>query len=211
MTQNKKRVQAAPIDTFATAFIKLMKCTREEMDIKMITKNQQAFVLYKERGYQIATREALSDEIEDQLTHNDAAQHINIYIWIQVTKYTVSISRFLPTLVRKLKNEEQAQLLYLALGINSFSKDKYECFWITLANIDNEGTLLGNAIVSAREIYDGDDLLNNMTETMIENGLDEYNMIVGGIFESVYLKQKNGAGNTFYIYSAERTFNDGTN
>lgn len=150
----------------------------------MINNDQEALAIYKKEEYIITTKDAIQHTIDHQLNDIDAALHINIHTWIRATKNTILIERFLPTLVDKL-NADEADILHLALIINSYTIDKYETFWKALVKIDKRGELLGKAIVSAREVYSGFGLLDDLTELTIMNGINDLNMLQDGIFETI--------------------------
>ena len=200
MTKKQKSSPSVPVDPFAAAFCKLLKVNRGEIEIQLDEKGHQALVLFNGEHYKVATWDALQDEMEQQITDIDAAQHINLNVWIDVTKNTVTIGRFLPALLNKIRSVEEANLVNIALSLNSYSEDQYATFWKVLASIDKEGTVFGNAILSAREVYDGDGLLEDLTETMIMFGKDTYVLLQDGIFETVY-HISGGTGYTFYIFS----------
>ena len=201
MTQNNKMANTATINTFAEAFIKLMKCTRNEIKAETLIKGEEALIHYNNQTFKVSSREALSSHINFQLSDEEAARTFDVSIWIEATKNTATIGRFLSKVALRLETAGQARLLNLALSINSFSEDQYETFWYTLANIDDTGDLISNAMISAREVYNGDGLLEDLTDLMILDGKNQYNMIPDGIFETVCLSYENGDGFTFFIYS----------
>jgi hypothetical protein len=206
--QKNQNPQIIPMAAFTQAALQHFKCKPEDIEIRMIGDNKEAIVLYQEQAYKISTRETLREDVEDMLTHTDHAQSVNLSLWIKATVNTVEIGRVLPKLVRKLEDVQQARILRLALTINSYSEDKYETFWRTLERLDHTGMSLSNAIVSAREVYDGIGLLDDMVGLMIINGINEYNTIQGGIFETVFLDDNVQGYPEFYIYSTEHPFTD---
>jgi|GEM_PF-2110367 len=197
-----------PLSVFADAAVTFFKCKPEDIGIEMMTENHEALVQFKNASYKISTREKLRDDIEDMLTHADRAQSINLSIWIQVTRNTMTIGRFLPNVVRNLEDIQQARILRLALVLNAHSEDQYETFWRTLNSIDRTGVMLANAIVSAREAYPGDGLLEDITDMMILNGITVYNVFEGGIFQELYADDDQNTHPEFYIYSVEGTVNE---
>jgi len=202
MTKKQKSVLGVPVGAFEAAFCKLLKVSPTEIEIQMDDNGQTALVLFQDERYKVATWEAFRDEIQLQLTDRIATQSINLKIWTDVTSNTVTINRFLPVLLNKIGSAEEANILNIALSLNSFSKDQYDTFWKVLANIDKDGNVFSNAVISVREVYNGDGLLDDLTETMIMNGKDAYAPFKDGIFETVYL-QLNKADFTFYIYSSD--------
>jgi len=202
MTKKQKSVLDVPIGAFEAAFCKLLKVSPTEIEIVPDKKGQQALVEFKGLRYKVSTKEAFRDEIQLQLTEHIAAQSINLKIWIEVTRNTISINRVLPAVLNKIGSVEEANLLNLALSLNSYSLDQYATFWKVLANIDKDGTVFAYAILSAREVYDGEGLLEDLTEAMIMNGKDAYAPFKDGVFETVYL-ELNKADFIFYIYSSD--------
>ena len=193
---------------FAEAAAKLFKCKTEDIDIRMITENKEAFMIYQEQGYKISTRESFCDDLEFQLTDKDAAQTLHLGCWIQATKHSVSMNRILGNLIRTLKDTDQAKILLLAVGLGSYAEDMEVAFWEVLARIDKDRELLANAIICTASVYDGAGLIEDLLDLQIINGKAVYNIFVDGIFETVYLEEDQGDYPAFYIYSADYEFSD---
>lgn len=206
--ETNNTTQTIPMSIFVQAACKLFKCKPDAIDIRMIEENQLANVQYKGDLYYVSTFEGLRENVDEMLHDPGYALHIDLSIWITATENTVELGRFLPNLIDKLESVDQAQILQLALTFNSFSTEKDATFWNILAKLDKEGTLLGNAIISTAEIYNGEGLIDDITELMIMEGDRVYNMIEGGIFEQVSLSGKYAGYPGFYIYSVEGSFYD---
>jgi hypothetical protein len=201
MNTNNK-TQTIPISVFLEAAVKLFKCKNEDIEIRMIEENLEAYVIYKDYPYKISTWEMLRTDVADMLTDPELAQHINLDIWLKATKYSIELSRFLPALVSKIENTEQIHFLQLALSISALMGDRYCSFWKTLADIDRYRDLFGAAIVTVFEYYNVETLTDDITELMILNGIRMYNRIKEGIFETVDLDDRREYP-AFYVYSLE--------
>lgn len=197
-----------PMSIFAQAACQFFKCKPDAIAIRMIVEDQLAIVLHKEKVYHVTTRDGLHENVWEMLHDPGYALHIDLSIWMTAIKNTVEICRFLPNLINKIEDVEQAQILQLALSFNSFCAENDDIFWITLYNLDYKGTLLGNAMISTAEIYNGEGLIDDITELMIMDGHRVYNNLVGGIFEQVSLGSKYPGYPGFYIYSVDGFFND---
>jgi hypothetical protein len=184
-----------------------LKCKPEDIVIRMITPGIEAFAVCNGEPYRISTWDAIRADVADMLTHAGHAQSIDLNTWISATENTIDLSRCLPSLVNKIEGEGQIQLLHIVLSISSLAKDKYRAFWQTLATIDTCGYLLGPAIVSVTEQYNGDTLIDDITQRMITDGKRLLNLIQGGIFETVYLDDRPGYP-AFYIYTADYEFDE---
>lgn len=202
MNKQDNSIQTNSENVFAQVIMDHFKCKLEDIDFQIIETDQQAYMEYNGEGYKIRTWESLRQGIVDIITDPGEASCIDLSIWLTATRDTVSIERILPNLIRKIKGQEDAQLLHLALGISSFTHDPYQSFWTTLERIDKESLLMGNAIVSVCEACDGSAFIDDLTELMILDGGRVYNMVEGGIFETIYHEGKNGETRTFYLYSA---------
>jgi hypothetical protein len=172
----------------------------------MITDNKEAFVIYQDQGYKISTRNALQEYIEYQLTDSESALLINFECWIDATQYLVDIKKIMNNLIKKLENALQVNMLLMAVSLSSFAENNTETFWRAIRLIDLTGELLGKAIVSTAEEYDGEALIYELTELQILYGREVYNMHVNGIFETVYIGEDDDS--EFYLYSAEHYFTD---
>jgi len=200
-TNNKQ--QTIPMSVFAEAAIIHFNCQTDDIEIRMIDENKEAFVIYDGNGYKISTREILREDIEFQLTDKDAVHHIDFWCWIEVTRNTVKMNRILGPLVRTIRDVEQAKKLLIAVGLGSYTDDTEVAFWEILARIDKEGELLGNAIVTVAKVYDGTGLIDDLTDLQIMYGHRVYNIFESGVFETVYLGDDKNEYPEFYIYSAE--------
>jgi len=205
MKKIKKTPQTVPIDTFAEAFLKLMKCTREQIHIEMLVENHSAFVVYKEEPFKINTHEYLLESVKSMLTDIHEAQRINPSIWAEVSLGVLSNPLFYINLIDAIEDNDQAILLQLVISISSILKDNDDLFWLALERadkLDKNGTLYGSAIVAAASLYDIDSLADDLFEAQIVNGEVVYNHFEGGIFKEVNLPVNGNEDYTFYIYSA---------
>lgn len=205
-TNNKPH--AIPISVFTEAALTYFKCQPEDIEIRMIDENKEAFVIYNDNGYKISTREILREDVEFQLTDKDAAHHIDFWCWIEVTRNTVTMNRILGPLVKTIQDSEQAKKLLIAVGLGSYTDDTEVAFWEILARIDKEGDLLGNAMVITAQVYDGPGFIDDLTDLQIMYGHRVYNIFEDGIFETIYLEDDNDDYPEFYIYSAEHYFTE---
>jgi hypothetical protein len=199
----KDEPRTTPISVFTEAALKYFKCKPEDIEIRMITENKEAFLIYKGEGYKISTREMLREDIEFQLTNKEAALQIDLGCWIQATKNTVVINRILGILVRNIENTEQAKKLLIAVGLGAYTDDADIAFWEILSRIDHDGELLGNAMVIVVQVYSGAGLINDLTDLQILHGPRVYNRITGGIFETVYVEDNQRGAFELYLYSTE--------
>jgi len=203
---NKKR--PIPVSVFKEAAITYFKCQPEDIEIRMISDNKEAFVVHNDLEYKITTREALYEEVEIQLTDKRAALDIDFGCWIQATKNTVKMNRILGTLVRTIKDTEEAKKLLIAVGLGSYSDDTEVGFWEVLSRIDQGGELLGNAMVIVAQVYNGPGLIEDIAEIQIMHGQRVYNKFVDGVFEAIYVDDEQHGTFEFFIYSAEHYFNE---
>ena len=97
------------MSVFKEAAITYFKCQPEDIEIRMIDKNKEAFVIYNDNGYKISTREILREDIEFLLSDKNAVHHIDFWCWIEVTRNTVTMNRILGPLVRTIQDSEQAK------------------------------------------------------------------------------------------------------
>ena len=204
----KNKTRATAISIFKEAAITYFKCQPEDIEIRMITDNKEAFVVHNGLEYKITTRDALYEEVEIQLTDKRAALDIDFGCWVQATKNTVKMNRFLGTLVRTIKDTEEAKMLLLAVGLGSYSDDTEVAFWEVLRRIDKDGELLGNAMVIVAQVYNGPGLIEDIAEIQIMHGQRVYNKFVGGIFETIYVDDEKHGTFEFFIYSAEQFFTE---
>jgi hypothetical protein len=200
-TNNKTRI--TPINVFTEAALTYFRCNPDDIEIRMITENKEAFVIYNSQGYKISTHEMLRKDIEFQITDKETALQIDFGCWIQATKNTVVINRILGTIVRSIENTEEAKKLLIAAGLGAYTDDADIAFWEILSRIDHEGDLLGNAMVIVAQIYNGPDLINDLTELQIMHGQRVYNRVAGGIFETVYVEDNQRGIFQLYLYSTE--------
>ena|ERR1700743_2078222 len=194
-----------PMKIFKKAALTYFKCQPGEIEIRMITENKEAFVIYKGEGYKISTREMFREDIESKLKDKEAALDIDLRCWIQATKNTVKINRILAHLIPTLRNVEQAQRLLIAIVLASCTDDTDVAFWEILARIDRDGELLGNSMVIVAQICNGPGLINDLTELQVMHGNQVYNKFEGGIFETVRVDDQREQFE-FYLYSAEHHF-----
>jgi len=196
-TKNKPPI--IPINLFTEAALAYFKCHPKEVEISMISEKKEAFVIHNGEGYKISTRGVLREEIAIQLSDKQAALDINLNCWIQATKNTVKINRFLSSLIRTIEGTEQAEKLHIAVGLGSYTDDIEVAFWEILSRIDKDGDLLGTAMAIVAEVYNGPGLIDDLTEIQIIYGSQVYNKIVGGIFEAIYVDDDI----EFFIYSVD--------
>lgn len=196
------------MSAFTEAALTYFKCQPDDIEIRMITENKEAFVVHDGQGYKISTREVLREDIAFQLTDKNAAHHINFGCWVEATRNTVEMNKILGKLVRTIKNTEHAKMLLIAVGLGSYAENMEATFWEILSRIDKEGELLGNAIVITAQVYNGPRLLNDLEELQILNGKTVYNQVVDGIFETVYLGGVQNKYPEFYLYSADHYITD---
>jgi hypothetical protein len=205
-TNNQTRI--IPISIFKAAALTYFKCKPEDIEIRMITENKEAFAVHNGEGYKITTGEALREEVAIQLTDKQAALDIDFGCWIQATKNTVKINRILGTLIKAIEDTEQAQKLLIAVGLGNYTNDADIAFWEILSRIDKDGELLGNAMVVVAQLYGGSGLIDDLTELQIMHGNDIYNKLMGGILETVYIDNEQRGPFEFYLYSAEHYFTE---
>lgn len=146
MTNKKKTGQTVPIETFAEAFCKLLKCTPDEIEIEMIEVNQCACVTHRMTRYEVTTREYLLDDVIRMLTCPEAAQSMPVFIWLEAAMASLSRGQFYTNLVEALVEEKQFVVFHLALSISSFAPNKEEIFWHTLFDLDKESNVFGQAM-----------------------------------------------------------------
>jgi adenylate cyclase class IV len=72
MKKNNK-TKTIPMSVFKEAALSYFKCQAEDIQIRMIAENKEAFMVYNEQGYKISTREKLLEDVELQLSDKDAA------------------------------------------------------------------------------------------------------------------------------------------
>jgi hypothetical protein len=185
--KTNKKTQTIPMSVFKEAALTHFKCQPDDIEIRMITENKEAFIVHKSFGYKISTREILREDIEFQLTDKNAVHHINFSRWIEATKNTVKMNRILGPLVRTIQNIEQAKMLLIAVGLGSYTDGAEIAFWEILARIDKEGELLGKAMVITAQVYNGPGLISDLTELQIMHGSKVYNGAIDGIFETIYV------------------------
>lgn len=205
METNKKTITISE-SKFAEAALTHFNCKIEDIEIRMITANKEAFVIYQDCGYKISTRDALQEYTEFQLTNTQAALLIDFECWIEATQYLIDIKKIMNNLIQKLENAEEVNMLLTALSLSSYAEYDTEAFWRTLRLIDENGEVLGKAMVSAAEEYDGEALIDELTELQILYGKEVYNMHKNGIFETIYIGEDDNDDPEFYIYSAEHEF-----
>jgi hypothetical protein len=205
--KTNEKVRIIPISVFKKAAINHFKCKPEDIETRIITENKEAFVEYAGMGYKISTYEALREDIAIQLTDKHAVHDIDLGCWINSTKHTIRINRILGDLIRTVENTEQAKKLLIAVGLGAYTEDADVAFWEILARIDAGGDVLGNAIITAAQVYNGPGLIDDIVGIQIMHGLNVYNKIVGGVFETVYVDAQPGTFE-FYLYSAEYYFTD---
>jgi hypothetical protein len=203
-TDNKP--QSIPMSIFTEAALTHFKCRPGDIGVRMITENKEAFVVYKGEGYKISTREILRENIADQLTDKYAVHDIDFGCWIQAIKNTVIVKRMLGGLIRTVEDTEQAEKLLIAAALGAYTDNADVAFWEILARIDPAGDVLGNAIVSTAQVYNGPGLVDDITELHIMHGGQVYNRMVDGIFETVYVDDDQRGTFEFYIYSADYSF-----
>jgi len=201
MKTNDKQ-QLIPEAIFAEAFCTHFKCKPKDIEIRVIDDNKEAFVIYQDCGYKVSTEEVFRQDIEFAITDKSAANHIHFGCWIQTIKNTVEVKRVIGQLITSIDNIEQAQMILVAIQLGSHTEDPDLGFWQVLSRVDKTGDLVASAIVATAEIYNGEALIDDLTQLHIDNGISVYNQCEGGIFESVYLGDDNHRHPTFYIYSA---------
>ncbi len=195
------------MNVFREAALIYFKCNPDEIEIRMIDENKEAFVEHAGKGYKISTYEALREDIEIQLTNKHAVHDIDLGCWINATKHTVSINRVLSDLIRTIEDTEQAKKLLIAVGLGAYTDDADVAFWEILSRIDTGGDLLGNAIMTTAKVYDGPGLIDDIVSRQIMHGQNVYNKTVGGVFERVYVDVQPGTFE-FYLYSSEHFFTE---
>jgi hypothetical protein len=204
-TNNKPKT--IPMSVFKEAALTYFKCEPFDIEIRMIAENKEAFVEYKGQGYKISTHEKLIEDVELQLTDKDTAQQIDFWCWIETTKHKVKMDRILVPLVRAIQDTEQAKMLLIAVGLAAYTDNMEVAFWEILSRTDKDGDVLGSAMVLAAQVYNGLGLIDDLTDLQIMAGNRVYNLIEGGIFETVYANY-NCRDFEFYIYSAEHYFTE---
>jgi hypothetical protein len=172
----------------------------EDIEIRMIAENKEAFIDYNDQGYKISTREKLLEDVEHQLNDKDAAHQIDFWCWIEATKHTVKMNRILLPLVRAIQDIEQAKMLHIAVGLGSYTNDAEVSFWEILSRIDKDGDLLGTAMVITAQVYNGPGLIDDLTDLQIMYGSRVYNPFERGLFETVYAADQH-RDFKFYLYS----------
>lgn len=202
-TNNKTETIAMSV--FKKAALTYFKCQPESIEVRIITENKEAFVIYEGQGYKIRTKEALREEVAFLLTDKHAALNIDFGCWIQATKNTVQIKRIIEPVIKTISNIEQAQKLLAAIQLGAYIDDPDVAFWEILARIDQDGELLGNTMVIVGQVYNSPGLIDELTEIQIINGTQVYNKLVGGIFETVYVDDAQRIFE-FYLYSVEDGF-----
>jgi len=168
------------------------------------TKSQ--YESYSEKGYKISTREILRENIESQLTDKYNVHDIDPGCWIQAIKHTVRINRILTDFIRTVKDTEEAKMLLIAVALGAYTDDADVAFWDILARIDPGGDVLGKAMITAAQVYNGPDFIDDLTNLQIMHGQTVYNIFEGGIFETVYVDNDQRGTFEFYIYSADHSF-----
>jgi len=130
------------------------------------------------------------------------ATYINVHIWLQATKEgTLNTSDFYVNVADMLDNIEQATVLNLALSMSSYAKERERVFWLTLFSLDKSGEVYGKAIVASANTFDKEMLADEILEYRLENGINEYNQVVDGIFESISVPINEDEGIDCYIYT----------
>ena len=207
MNKNNQ-TRTIPKSVFEEAAFNYFKCQPDDIEIRMITRNKEAFVIYNNEGYKISTREILREDIEYQLADKNAVHHIDFHCWIHATKNTVSLTHIFGPLVRTLQDTEQAKMLLIAVDLASHTEDKEQAFWEILNQIDKEGGLLGKAMVTTAEVYDGPGFVNDLLEHHITNADQIYNRVKGGIFKTVYVGDDQRGHFEFFLYSSDDYFTE---
>jgi hypothetical protein len=203
MKTNKTKTM--PMSVFTEAALTYFKCQPDEIEVKMIIENKEAFVVYMEEGYKICIRDILCENIEAQLTDKRAVHDIDLGCWITAIKNTVNVKLMMRDFIRKVEDTEQAKKLLIAVALGVYADDANVAFWEVLARIDPGGDVLGNAIVTTAQVYSGPGLINDLTELQIMHGTRVYNKFEGGIFETVYVDYLYRPFE-FHIYSADHIF-----
>jgi len=200
--------QIIPESIFAEAACKHFKCNLSDIDIRMITENKEAFIIFQNHGYKVSTRQVFKEDIEFWLTDKNAANHIHFGCWIQAIKNTVQISKVLKSLIKTVSDVEEAKTLLTAVQLASYSTDPDVAFWEILSRIDVTGEILGNAMVVTAQVYNKKVLIDDITNLQILYGLNAYNEMENGIFDTVLVKNRKAVYPAFYIYSADHAFDD---
>jgi hypothetical protein len=138
----------------------------------------------------------------DMITDPMFATYINVHIWLQATQEgTLNTSDFYVNVADMLDNIEQATVLNLALSMSSYAKERERVFWLTLFSLDKSGEVYGKAIVASANTFDKEMLADEILEYRLENGINEYNQVVDGIFESISVPINEDEGIDCYIYT----------
>jgi len=197
-----KNTQQILLSSFSDAFIKLMKCTVDDLIIESIEDGKAVKIIYQEQAYQVCTWNWLYEEVMDMITDPDGAQYIHLYIWLKATQEgSLNTSEFYLNLVDMLEDIEQASLLSITLSISSFVKDMEEVFWHSLKKLDRTGILFGKAIVASAKTFNTEMLAEEILHLRLENGIKEYNQLEEGLFKAVSIELNEEEDVEFYIFT----------
>lgn len=73
MTKNNKKAPTVPIDTFADAFCKLMKCEAQDFKIQVGSDCRNALVHYNGKVYAVNTMDGLHEELRSMFSENQVS------------------------------------------------------------------------------------------------------------------------------------------
>lgn len=189
-------------DLLTAAFVKLNECSLDELILNPIEDGQALKIYYQEQAYMVTSYDWLYQGVMDMITDSTSAQHLNVYIWLKATYGgCLNTSDFYVNIVDMLEHMDQATVLNMALSISSHAKDKEKVFWLTLLSLDRTGEVFGKAIVASARTFHIERLAEEILDWRLSCGIDEYNQIEGGIFESVTLPVADDEDIDFYIFT----------
>ncbi len=198
---------------YQKAFKKFAKCKEDDFEIMEHSLYKGIFIKDHNSVYRVASYKETYDKIKEALIEPGLAINIPLYEWIDVAEDVHLKTEFIDKLIPKLGKREQIQDLCMALTISTHT-ERFKDFWVTIYDTLDSLELYGEAIVTACQVYNLEDMCDELLSYLIANGREYFNQLQGGVFEEVELSSKDdevGENNEdnaddielYYIYAVD--------
>lgn len=207
--KKKKQIRTNPVNVekYQEAFTKFFGCGCEDIETRELFENGPVLIKFKDQLYEVDSSLDMYNHIKLSLTCKDEAMLIPLEYWIEVAEEVHLVPDFIEKLTSELNGVNEFEMLNIAITISTHASKSAKIFWNTIYSLDDT-ELYPKAILAASQTYDLECMIEELLELMVDDGIEMFNEMQDGIFESIDLNEDTSLECTtdeglFYIYNKD--------